>query len=270
MIGSVIFTVFLVIASIFMTVRVARLWTRDERYFSRVSAWTAALPVRAAMSRGLARGVTPLTAGLIFLTFSFVLITIFVAPQATSTAAPRWAVLLATSFLAVFLAGVALQFTIAWFNRPRWCVPRYLRGDLGALQASRHQEREPHGEAPQTFDRREYVGMIRPGMTSLEISKSFDEKAGEQVLRRSGASEMRGGISFGGHLILTDQRLAFVPHAVNISRDVSISPVSAITKCSKGTKINTIDVDFRDGGLRSFVVFRRNEWIKAIERAAAG
>ncbi|MFJ9900975.1 hypothetical protein ACIQPR_47465 [Streptomyces sp. NPDC091280] len=50
---------------------------------------------------------------------------------------PSAAAVVAGLLLVVFLVGVGLQLSVAWFNRPRWCVPAYLRGESGAW-AERH------------------------------------------------------------------------------------------------------------------------------------
>ncbi|WP_460060699.1 hypothetical protein [Streptomyces sp. YKOK-I1] len=114
--------------------RAQRLW-KDPDYYQQVVG-QGVFRFRDDISRGLVRGWAPFSVGIVALMAAM---TMFIVggvgqrPHEGSFAALVVAVLL----LAVFLAGVVLQLSVAWFNRPRWCVPAYLREESGAW-AQRH------------------------------------------------------------------------------------------------------------------------------------
>lgn len=85
---------------------------------------------------------------------------------------------------------------------------------------------------------------------------------------------VRGWESVGGHLILTNQRLVFEPHRVNVQRYVDefdphdISSVAKTWSRTRNGQVrlapNVIEVTFRDGRVASFVVWRRTAWCSAL------
>jgi hypothetical protein len=101
---------------------------------------------------------------------------------------------------------------------------------------------------------------------------------GEQLVKKSGANMMRGIESVGGMLYLTDQRLVFVSHAMNIQTGSSAINLTDVVEVSKSwTKFlnaipimpNSISVLTHDQQIFQFVVFGRKHWITAIEAAIA-
>lgn len=101
-------------------------------------------------------------------------------------------------------------------------------------------------------------------------------RPGEQVLREGRANMQRGPETVGGKLALTDQRLLFLSHAMNLQSQDSEVPLDRITGVRKAwTKFlgafplapNSILVTTADVGEYSFVVTGRARWIEAIDQA---
>ncbi len=94
-------------------------------------------------------------------------------------------------------------------------------------------------------------------------------REGERVIRSGAANHRRGFEAVGGRLVLTNQRLLFAPHALNIqtgnawfdligARDIRIS----------GLFRNRLTIRFPHGEER-FIVFRPTTWRRDIEAARA-
>lgn len=101
---------------------------------------------------------------------------------------------------------------------------------------------------------------------------------GERRLREGAANLQRGAESVGGVLLLTDRRLVFEPHGLNLHtrpEEIPLDGVRGVRAC--WTRLlgvlpvapNAIEVRTWDGARHRFVVFDRNAWIEAI-RAHAG
>jgi hypothetical protein len=74
----------------------------------------------------------------------------------------------------------------------------------------------------------------------------------------------------GGRLLLTDRRIVFVPHFLNISRDVYTAPISGIRKAGKGSGgPNRIEVQLIDDSRQTFLVFRPEAWLTQIQKMTA-
>ncbi|MGW0584609.1 hypothetical protein ACWD25_53960, partial [Streptomyces sp. NPDC002920] len=126
--------IFWVGSTCFSVWRAQRLW-KDPDYYQQVLG-QGVFRFRDDINRGLVRGWAPFSIGGVALTAAmmmFIIAGVGQRPHEGSVAALVVAVLL----LVVFLAGVVLQLSVAWFNRPRWCVPAYLREESGAW-AQRH------------------------------------------------------------------------------------------------------------------------------------
>jgi hypothetical protein len=100
----------------------------------------------------------------------------------------------------------------------------------------------------------------------------------EDIIMDGMANLQRGWEAVGGHLYLTNRRLIFEAHALNIQSQSTVVPLARIEKAEKcWSKIfgliplvpnsmlitTTDDVEFR------FVAWGRQEWIDAIEMNAA-
>ncbi|WP_369227703.1 hypothetical protein AB5J52_45970 [Streptomyces sp. R39] len=114
--------------------RAQRLW-KDPDYYRHVVG-QGVFRFRDDINRGLVRGWAPFSAGGVALTAAMTMLVVGGVgrrPYKGSVAA----LVVAAVLIVVFLAGVVLQLSVAWFNRPRWCVPAYLRDESGAW-AQRH------------------------------------------------------------------------------------------------------------------------------------
>ena len=99
-------------------------------------------------------------------------------------------------------------------------------------------------------------------------------RQGEQVVKQGPANLQRNIEAVGGSLYLTNQRLVFESHSLNIQRgttEIELSDVSGSVPC--WTKYlglipvfpNSLAVSTMQGNVFRFVLFRRREWAAAIE-----
>ena len=98
----------------------------------------------------------------------------------------------------------------------------------------------------------------------------------ETPVKQGAANLQRGIETVGGKLYLTNQRLVFESHALNIQTGATIIPLSSINRTRKcWTKFlnmipifpNSIAVSTKEGKEYRFVAFGRQDWIDAIEAA---
>ena len=101
---------------------------------------------------------------------------------------------------------------------------------------------------------------------------------GEKTLKEGAANMQRGLETVGGRLYLTNQRLIFEAHAVNIQTGTSSIPRTSIIGARKcWTKLlnliplfpNSIAVSTQEGKEYRFVAFGRQAWIDALESRSA-
>jgi hypothetical protein len=90
---------------------------------------------------------------------------------------------------------------------------------------------------------------------------------------------MRGAEAVGGRLFLTDRRLIFESHALNIQRGPALVDLADVNSATKvWTRVfglvplapNGLAVASGDGQELRFVVSGRSNWLKAIEEQRAG
>lgn len=100
-----------------------------------------------------------------------------------------------------------------------------------------------------------------------------DLHPGEAVVRDSRANLQRGAETVGGHLYLTDQRLIFESHAVNVQRGATEIALADVADARKvWTKFlgaiplapNSIAVRTTGGEEYRIVCGKRDDWIAAI------
>ncbi len=98
-------------------------------------------------------------------------------------------------------------------------------------------------------------------------------ESNEKILKEGPANLQRGVETVGGKLYLTDHRLIFESHALNIQRGetvVRIASILTIARCwTKFLKIipllpNSIEVTVKEGERFRFVLFGRDAWVNAI------
>jgi hypothetical protein len=102
---------------------------------------------------------------------------------------------------------------------------------------------------------------------------------GETLVKQGQANMRRGIESVGGHLYLTDRRLVFESHRLNIQRGATEVPLADIAGMEKRwTKLlklipiipNTLAVQTTQGEEHSFVCYGRDAWIAAVEQQRGG
>jgi hypothetical protein len=95
-------------------------------------------------------------------------------------------------------------------------------------------------------------------------------EASEEVVRFALANHYRGIEAVGGKLYLTDRRLRFRSHKLNLQRCDESYPLDAILAVEPartfGIIPNAIVVRLRDGRRERFVVNAQREWLEAISR----
>ena len=97
----------------------------------------------------------------------------------------------------------------------------------------------------------------------------------DETLIKEGVSNLSRGIeAVGGHLYLTNRRLVFEPHAINIQKGIEIiaipdiqSSVPCWTKLANLVPIapNSIEVATKAGRKFRFTVYGRKAWATSIE-----
>lgn len=99
--------------------------------------------------------------------------------------------------------------------------------------------------------------------------------SGEFFIKEGAANLQRGMETVGGHLYLTNFRLIFEPHAINIQRKTEIVPVAAV-QCLKPCRTKFLDlIPLTDNSMAvfthpgqefRFVLYSRDSWISEIEK----
>lgn len=110
--------------------RAWKLW-RDPQYFNQVVQQVAISGFKPETRRGMVRGWIPFAGGLVAMAAGFPFVMVGTSAQGVAV------LLVGLSLTAIFVVGVVLQLSVAWFNRPRWCVPPYLRCEIGSWARNR-------------------------------------------------------------------------------------------------------------------------------------
>ena len=96
---------------------------------------------------------------------------------------------------------------------------------------------------------------------------------GEIPVKDGAANLQRGMETVGGRLYLTNQRVIFEPHTLNIQTDITTVPLTSITGTRKCWTVflnliplvpNSIAIATKDGNEYRLVTFGRQAWIDAI------
>lgn len=100
---------------------------------------------------------------------------------------------------------------------------------------------------------------------------TIDVQDGEAILRQGAANHLKGVESIGGKLYLTNLRLHFRSHGLNVQVHEESYPLSSIIavtpRATMGFVPNGMAVMLADGREERFVVNRRADWIAAIQHA---
>ena len=102
----------------------------------------------------------------------------------------------------------------------------------------------------------------------------IDLHSNEKLIREGAANLQRGAETVGGKLFLTDKRLFFQSHSLNVQTGPTEIPLSQV----RGTRLcwtkflnlipvfpNSLAVDTNGGVEYRFVLFGRTEWAAAID-----
>lgn len=135
---TVLVLLFFVIVTGYSLWRSFRMW-RNRDYFERVVARSSFYPFKSDVRRGLERGWVPFSIGLTSFLVALPSGIIANAEVADGNRTSIW-LLISIIFLVIFLVGEVLQITVVWFNRPRWCVPPYLRSEAGVWATRRSRK----------------------------------------------------------------------------------------------------------------------------------
>jgi hypothetical protein len=96
---------------------------------------------------------------------------------------------------------------------------------------------------------------------------------GESIIKEGAANLQKGIEIAGGKLRLTNQRLVFEAHRVNVKGGVTDLPLSRVVSCSPWWTLflgliplfpNSLAVQLEDGKEHRFVLFDRQAWSSAI------
>jgi hypothetical protein len=120
----------------FLTWRTFRMW-RDPDYYQKVISQSTTLPVSAEVARGLTRGTAPLAAALLCAALFTPLVVYTDGGGRGVTQGPPALAYLEWALILVFLVAMAAHLCIAWFNRPKFLVPPYLRDEPGVREQRR-------------------------------------------------------------------------------------------------------------------------------------
>jgi hypothetical protein len=102
----------------------------------------------------------------------------------------------------------------------------------------------------------------------------IDLHSNEKLIREGAANLQRGAETVGGKLFLTDKRLFFQSHSLNVQTgptEISLSQVRGTRLCwTKFLNLipvfpNSLAVDTNAGVEYRFVLFGRTEWASAID-----
>lgn len=108
-------------------------------------------------------------------------------------------------------------------------------------------------------------------MSAISKAMFGDEpvlQAGEQVVKKGPANLFRGIESVGGRLFLTNKRLVFQSHKVNVQAGEESWPLETIANVKTAWTMlivpNGLLVWLADGTRRRFVVWGRRDWAREI------
>jgi hypothetical protein len=93
---------------------------------------------------------------------------------------------------------------------------------------------------------------------------------GEDVLLQGPANHFRGVEGVGGWLVLTDQRLLFQPHGMNIQKEEWSVPLSDLIRMEPRRTLWVIPNGLKAvtaAGEERFVVEKRTPWLREVELA---
>lgn len=101
-------------------------------------------------------------------------------------------------------------------------------------------------------------------LTLISSEPTTIHESTEQEIRAGAANHFMGSEGVGGKLFLTNKRLRFKSHSINIQVHELSIPLNRIVKIEKVRgflAFNQIGVFLKDGSVEKFVVYNRDAWI---------
>ena len=95
-------------------------------------------------------------------------------------------------------------------------------------------------------------------------------ETGEVLIKQGRGNHLRTFEGVGGKLLLTNKRLIFIPHYLNVqSEEESISLNEIVRAEAKGSDFlsRKISIYVRNDSIQTFFVYRRKNWVLQINRA---
>lgn len=93
----------------------------------------------------------------------------------------------------------------------------------------------------------------------------------ESIIKEGGANHFLGIESVGGRLFLTNQRLYFSSHSLNVQTHELSIPYSDIRSVGKRNTLfifpNGLCIELQNGKNEKFVLWGREKWIQEIEQS---
>lgn len=91
----------------------------------------------------------------------------------------------------------------------------------------------------------------------------------EKIIKEDAANHFMGAESVGGWIYLTDKRLVFKSHSLNIQNHELSIPLSDIENAMKGRFLrifsNRLQLKLKNGKVEKFVVNEPDDWIKSVK-----
>ena len=96
---------------------------------------------------------------------------------------------------------------------------------------------------------------------------------GEKILKEGPSNHFKGAESVGGQLCLTNLRLFFKSHSLNVQTHAESYYLSDIVRVAPRNTLgiipNGMSVFLKDGREEKFVIFGRDDWMKLISNSKA-
>jgi hypothetical protein len=92
-------------------------------------------------------------------------------------------------------------------------------------------------------------------------------EAGEVIIRAGKGNHFVGRLSDTGQLILTNRRIIFKPHRINVFNKAGAWRVSDIRGISTGRVPTEVTLLLADDSKERFAVWHRSRWVQEIEAA---
>jgi hypothetical protein len=103
----------------------------------------------------------------------------------------------------------------------------------------------------------------------VDTTTKIDTQPGEDILFQTGANHFKGAEGVGGRLYLTNKRLVFKSHKLNVQNhelSINLKDINQVDRYkSLGIVNNGLTVISKNDSLDKFVVEQADEWIKKLK-----